>query len=303
MDSIYKFSVHKNRQIRLIIDSDAKCEADDQYAIVHALLTPKFVVKGIIAAHFGAAATRNTMLESYQEINHILELMQLKDKVAAYKGAEKALISETVAEASPGAELIIKEAMREDDLPLYVIVQGPITNVASAYLLEPNIASRMTVIWMGGGPYPVGGRETNLKNDLHAANVVFKSKIKLWQIPTPAFALMKVSLAELQYKVSPCGAVGRYLFEQLVACDRQHSASASRGWPKGESWVLGDSAAIGVLLDPHNHYFTTQSAPSFSPEMEYIHEQGNRHIRIYSYIDSRFVLEDFFCKLALNYGK
>ena len=41
-----------HKQIRVIISSDVANEADDQYAIVHQLLTPMFDVRGIIAAHF-----------------------------------------------------------------------------------------------------------------------------------------------------------------------------------------------------------------------------------------------------------
>lgn len=33
-------------KIRVIICSDAKNEADDQYALVHALLSKKFIIKG-----------------------------------------------------------------------------------------------------------------------------------------------------------------------------------------------------------------------------------------------------------------
>ena len=36
---------------RVIINTDAKNEADDQYAIVQALLTPSFDLHGIIPAH------------------------------------------------------------------------------------------------------------------------------------------------------------------------------------------------------------------------------------------------------------
>jgi hypothetical protein len=32
----YCFDVLEAKKIRLIIDADAKCEADDQYAVVHA---------------------------------------------------------------------------------------------------------------------------------------------------------------------------------------------------------------------------------------------------------------------------
>ena len=38
---------------RVIIDTDAKNEADDQYAIVHALLSPTLDVRGLVPAHFG----------------------------------------------------------------------------------------------------------------------------------------------------------------------------------------------------------------------------------------------------------
>jgi len=40
------FRVPDPKRIRLLIDTDAKNEADDQYAIVHALLTPRFINRG-----------------------------------------------------------------------------------------------------------------------------------------------------------------------------------------------------------------------------------------------------------------
>ena len=39
----------------VIIDTDAKNEADDQFAIGHALLSPSLDVRGLIAAHFGTS--------------------------------------------------------------------------------------------------------------------------------------------------------------------------------------------------------------------------------------------------------
>ena len=40
-----KYTVPHNKQIRVIIDTDAACEADDPFAIVQALLSPKLVVQ------------------------------------------------------------------------------------------------------------------------------------------------------------------------------------------------------------------------------------------------------------------
>ena len=78
------------RRRRVIIDTDAKNEADDQFAIVHALLSPTLDVRGLVAAHFGSARSTRSMQESRAEIDHLLELMDLQGKVAVADGAATA---------------------------------------------------------------------------------------------------------------------------------------------------------------------------------------------------------------------
>ena len=60
-------AVPKEKQIRVIIDTDAKNEADDAFAVVQALLTPKLQIKGIIGAHYGDPGNCDSMLKSYKE--------------------------------------------------------------------------------------------------------------------------------------------------------------------------------------------------------------------------------------------
>ena len=57
-------------------------------------------------------------------------------------------IDDTVPNGSPGAELIIQEAMSlgAGDRPLAVVAGGRLTDVADAYLLEPEIAERIVVV-------------------------------------------------------------------------------------------------------------------------------------------------------------
>ena len=54
---------------RVIVDTDAKNEADDQFAIVHALLSPDPRRSGLIAAHFGTRRSDRSMAESRDEID------------------------------------------------------------------------------------------------------------------------------------------------------------------------------------------------------------------------------------------
>ena len=295
----YSFDVPDSKRIRLIINTDAKNEADDQFAIVHALLTPKFCIKGIIAAHFGTRRTRHSMQESYDEVLKVLSLMEMQEEIDVYHGAAGALKDESTPQPSEGADLIVREAMADDPKPLYAIFLGPLTDMAAAYLADPRIAGRVNVIWIGGGAWPAGEAEFNLGNDIHAANVVFKSDLQLWQVPRNVYSSMRVSLAELQARVEPCGRIGRYLFRQMVAFNNALADNAR--WPLGESWALGDSPAVGLLLDPHEYCYEWVPAPYVTKDMHYVHEQNNRPIRVYTSIDARFILEDFYGKMKLNF--
>ncbi len=285
-----KFPDHVKK--RVIINTDAKNEADDQYAIVHAVLTPSFDLRGIIPAHFGTRRTTQSMQESYDETIKLLDLMGLRDQVRVEAGAPTAIPDESTPVDSPGARLIIEEAMKDDPRPLYIAFYGPLTDMASALLLEPEIEERnIIVIWIGGGPWPSGGWEFNLSNDIHAANVVMKSKLQVWQVPMSVYRTMGVTYAELIEKVYPQGEIGKYLVEQLIEFNATYN-------PDFEFRSLGDSPCIGIILDPNCGQWEWRPAPTFDDRMNYVHTGQYRPIRVYEWVNTRFIHEDFFAKLA-----
>jgi len=295
--------VPENKKIRVIVNTDAKNEADDQFAIVHACLTPKFQIQGLIAAHFGNHRSNNSMEESYQECLKLVDLMKLPDEIACFRGAKTAVASPACYEYSEGAQLIVREALADDQKPLFVIFLGPLTDLACAYLHNPEIAGRLTAIWIGGGAYPKGGIEFNLRNDIEAANIILQSEIELWQVPSNVYSRMLTSFAELQDRVQPHGEIGQYLFRQMLDfnqfCAEKYTSMA---WPRGESWSLGDSPAVGLMLDPQDYAWTSQEAPQIDQNMNYHFDGNGRAIRVYHDINVRFILEDMFYKLKLFYG-
>lgn len=302
----YRFRVPENKRVRVIVHTDCKNEADDQYALAHHLMTPKFDVRGIIAGHFDGNnhvyGPSKTELASYDEILKVLNLMGLSGAYPVFHGAAHALTDTATSIPSEGADFIIQEAMRDDDRPLYIACQGAITDVASALLMQPEIAKRMTVIWIGGGDYPTGGYEFNLAMDISAANVVFSSQVPVWQITMGLYKQFAVTLAELQRKVYPCGEIGKYLFEELVEVNEQVS-KLGMPWPHGELWGLGDQGTIAVLMEELERVsYEMIQAPTVLPDMTYSFENQNRPIRVYRSVDPRLVLEDFFAKLELNFG-
>ena len=292
----YSFTIPQEKQVRVIIDTDAKNEADDQYAIVQALLSPKFDNIGFVAARYGTES--GSVERSFAELEKIFDLMQFNKEGMLYHGAESPLKNEFTPEDSEGARFIIREALKEDERPLYVLFLGGITDLASAYLLEPRIAKRLTAVWIGGGPYPCGGNEYNLWNDIHAANVVFSSPIELWQIPQNVYKQAAVTMAELEYRVRPCGEIGKYLVEQLDEFNRSEGVRKNEYF-LGERYILGDSPAVGLLLLGDSFKYQWRQAPRIAADMTYVHDGFNRPIRVYDSIDHRLMMEDFYCKLAL----
>ena len=58
-----KYQVPDYKKVRVIVDSDAACEADDPFAIAHALLCDKFIVKAIFAEHFNCEGSTKQSFE------------------------------------------------------------------------------------------------------------------------------------------------------------------------------------------------------------------------------------------------
>lgn len=296
------YTVPEEKQVRVIISMDVANEVDDAYAIVHALLTPQFVVKGIVAAHFRDRVPQS-MEKSYDEVVRVVEKCGLLNKVILLKGASKPLADEKTPMLSEGAELIVREALSEDPRPLYVLCGGPLTDIASAYLKNPEIASRITVVWSGGGAYPDNANEYNLSNDVNSVNVIFGSPMNVWQIPSNVYSMVRVGTAEIALKVKPCGSIGDYLYESLIKFNE--ARKNMKGWPRGEDWTLGDSPGISLIINPNQHtdYYEMMPAPKISSDLKYERVEGNRYIRVYKRVDGRVVLEDFFAKLQLAYGR
>jgi inosine-uridine nucleoside N-ribohydrolase len=281
------------KRTRVIINTDAKNEADDQFAIVHALLTPSFQLHGLIPAHFGTAKSATSLQDSHDEVMLLLRLMGLEGKVRVVDGAAAAIPGVATPAPSAGAELIIEQALRDDPRPLHVAFLGPLTDMASALLLAPEIARRnVRVIWIGGGYWPVGNREYNLSNDIAAANVVARSGVGIWQIPMRVYRHMGVSYAELYERVHGKGEIGRYLVEQVVAWNERMVAEPV------EYRALGDQPAIGVMMYPECGASEWVPGPEYNELMNYVHTGRNRPVKLYQNVDQRFILEDLFAKLA-----
>lgn len=303
-------------RIRLISDNDYAGDPDGLVQLVHHLLSPSVDIRALVGSHLAPGdpfePSDHTADSAHQRILKVLDLMGLDAPSCA--GSNDRLVDLRTPRPSAAAEVIIREALRDDtDLPLYVTLGAGLTDLASAYLLEPRIADRLTAVWIGGSEYPdlavappgSHGPEYNLNIDITAAQVIFnESPIRLWQVPRNVYRQCLVSMTELYHDVRPMGAIGEYLYEKILSV---HQMAGGFGVNLGETYILGDSPLVLLTAlqscfepDPSSSSYVLRPAPRINDDGSYTPRADGRDIRVYTQLDNRILLSDLFKKIAAN---
>lgn len=171
--------VNETSKIKILIDTDANNELDDQHALAYAFLNSEvFEVVGVTVNN-----TRNGdgIQGQYDEALRIIQLFNLEHKMPLFKGADKNYyeivphISDSVFDGQPAVDFIISEAMKTTDERLVLLPVGKLTNIALAIKKEPKIIGKIRVVWLGSN-YP-GPGEYNLDNDTTSVNPVIESGV------------------------------------------------------------------------------------------------------------------------------
>ena len=174
-------------KIDVVLDTDTYNEVDDQFALAYMMKAPeKLNVLSITAAPFynqKSTSPAHGMELSYQEIEKLLTFMDRRDMLEkVYKGSERFLPDEQTLVDSPAARKIVELALHYTaEKPLYVVAIGAITNVASAILMEPAIADKMVLVWLGGHAlHYKDNAEFNLRQDIAGARVIWDVTAVAW---------------------------------------------------------------------------------------------------------------------------
>jgi purine nucleosidase len=315
-DSPWQETVSFPPQSRIIIDNDFAGDPDGAIQLVHHLLSPTVQIRAVIASHLGAGpsggADRDGSADAVAVVHHLFTLMGLASTDIIVQGAAHALSDPGSPVTSSAVDVIVDEALRDDNTPLYYVAGGGLTDLASAILTRPEIASRLTLVWIGGPEHPgiapplVGAAavEYNLDIDLLAAQVVFDAPgLAVWQVPRDAYRQCLVPIAELRTRLRPAGPLGRHLHDQI---EQERLHLVARGGRKvGESYDLGDSVLVLLTVlqstfepDTASSTYLVRPRPAIQPDGSYHPRRDAGSMRIYTRIDTRLVVEDFFVKLA-----
>ena len=229
---------------RILVDSDAKNEIDDQFAIVRALIAPELKVEGLTAAGF--SGQKDSAQRSYDEEQKLLQLMGLDGKVPLALGSALPLKDKRTPDETAAARLIIERALAASDAPLYVVALGQATNLASALLMEPRIADRVVFVLIGGSYHankePAWGtHDFNWGHKWKEIAVIFESNVPVLHIPASGVTdRMVLTRGEVERHVAGRGPVYDYL---ASLWDTPRAKGKSR-------WVMWDIAAIHQVICP-----------------------------------------------------
>ncbi len=281
---------------RIVIDTDTFNEIDDQFAIVHALLSPESVtVEAIYAAPFVNETTDDPgdgMELSYQEILALLERLAIPHEGLVHRGVTRYIGPQKKPVDAPAVDDLIDRAQRSSpDDPLHVVAIGAISNVASALLVAPDIIDRIVVVWLGGHAIDWQHQaEFNLEQDVGGVQVLFDSGVPLVLVPCEGVtSILHSTVPEMERYVEPCGEIGRFLTMRFKGYCDDHVGWAKEIWDMGATaWVLDPAWAPSVLMP----------TPVMTNDLRYAADRS-RHLMRYVYaVNRNAILQDFIRKLA-----
>jgi len=280
------------RRLRVIIDSDAKNEIDDQWAIALAILSPeRFEIEGFIGANFdNVRGGPGGIAASVREIETVLKKAGMAGRWPVLPGSHPMRYQFEPSE-SPGVDLIIERALAgtpED--PLWIVGLGAATDMASALLKAPEIIDRVVAFWHLRTRWPEKCYNFNVIGDVRATRLLFHSPLAFVLFDTGTY--LRCPVAESEQFVAPYGELGRYLHAYRFT--EEGFASPRKGF-----FDLGDIAA---LVDPGLACWDVTPCPEVDWDLTYRFTNKMGSILRCYHIDRDRTFELLCAKLREAYG-
>lgn len=299
--------IRQDERIRVLLDTDANNELDDQHAIAYLLFSgDRFDVDGITVNRTKGGGGID---EQLAEAQRVVRLSGLAGQVPVLKGADGSFtdIAPQVGAATfDGREAVrfIIERAHAAGSRLVLIPVGKLTNIALALKRDPSIARKVRVVWLGSN-YPDPG-EYNQENDEPALQYVLDTdvpfEIALVRYGTPSGTdAVRVSRDEIRRRMGGKGprvaeaVVGRHggefrtfgdysidLFEHIEL----HGTPPSR--------ALYDMAAVAIVKNPSWARSRRIPAPRLVDGRWVERPDNPRAITLWEHFDRERILADFF---------
>jgi len=263
-------------QKKIIIDTDPG--VDDTIAITTALRSPELEVIGLTSVFgnvTGAVAAQNALrLVELEGNDHIpvargssVPLIAPLEKLGTWVHGEDGMGNTnppaprgTVVDES-AAEFIVKMAHQFPG-EITLVPVGPLTNIALALRIDPEIATLIHDVVIMGGAVTVPGNmtsvsEANIYHDPHAADIVMAAG---WPLTIVGLDVTEKSVMSPDYHQSlfDAGNPAVKLIERILPC---YQSYFDKFLALNGHTYTHDPSAISYVINPE--LFTTKEAPVF----------------------------------------
>jgi purine nucleosidase len=295
---------------RVLLDTDANNELDDQHAIAYMLFSGDvFDVEAITVNRTRGGG--DVELQA-QEAERITTLAGLRRVFPVYRGANGSFaeIAPHVGESNFDGASAVNEIIRQAKAPgsqLTLVPVGKLTNIALALKKDPSIASKVRVVWLGSN-YPEPG-EYNQENDEGALQYVLDTsvpfEIALVRYGTPSGTdHVRVTRDEIHQRMPGKGPRirtpvtgrngGKFATFGDYSVDLFDHIELS-GTPP--SRALYDMAAVAIVKHPAWAHPRTIPAPTLENGKWVERPDNPRTITIWENFDRDAIMQDFYATM------
>lgn len=296
-------------KMRVILDTDANNELDDQHAIAYLLFNRDFFeVEGITV---NATRSGGGIESHLAEANRVIDLCGATGEFPVIAGAEGSFeeILPTLGEDVPAYDgqaavaFIISRARAASQRPLILVPIGKLTNIALALQQAPDIANKIRVVWLGSN-WPDAG-EYNLDNDTSAVNPLLGHPGLDFEIVTVRYgapsgtAAVTASVEEIRGRMAGLG-------PEVTPVAGRHGGTFTRFGDYSidlftnigdEVRALFDVCALAILKNPEWAEARTVPAPLLVGNGWQERPENTRTVIFWENFDKAGIMADFYASM------
>lgn len=280
--------IKSDRKKKVILDTDAYNEIDDQFAIACFYFSKRTELIAVCAEHYMHDRCDSRTLgmnQSYDEIVKVLSLCDPDNTTPVYHGSITTVDEVGGAVESEAADAIIRLA-RESDEIVYVVAIGALTNVTSAILKAPDIVEKICVLFVGCRPLSIGCPvEYNVEQDYKAAQLLFESGVNLVIVPDANVTQKLRSPIDCTALLKGANPVCDYLYEI------SYNAYCIAGRPEWWARTIWDLGAPAMFETPEAATCEIIPRPVLTDEQTYAYDDNRPEMIMVTDLDRDPIFE------------
>ena len=303
----------KNK-VRILLDTDANNEIDDQHAIAYMLLSGDvFLVEGLTVNRTNNGGDIEAQA---LEAERVVGLCNMHPALRVTRGASSSFgeivsrIDKPRFDGSDAVNLIIQRAEAYDGQKLVLLAIGKLTNVALALKKRPDIVDKVKLVWLGSN-YPKPG-EYNLEADPESLNFVLDRAVE-FELAVVRYgaqsgtSAVRVTLEDLAVKLRGQGPTTRSPITGRHGGNFTHFGDYSINllsnvdlYYDPPSRALYDMAATAILKNPDWAEARTIPAPTLENGIWRERPDNSRKVVIRENFNHKMIVDDFY-RTICNY--